>query len=72
MPHGNQNNYFSEIESRFDLNLYIWVGGWVIPLRNNATLCLHLASWNLLNSQLSLESKIVLSMVLLPSSVPVG
>ena len=29
-----------------------WMGGWGIPLGNIATLWLHLASWNLLDSQL--------------------
>ena len=33
-------------------NLYGRVAGWVIPSGNNATLWLHLASWNLLDSQL--------------------
>ena len=30
-----------------------WVGGWVVYQSNNATLWLHLASWNLPDSQLS-------------------
>ena len=33
------------------------VGGWVVPSENQATLWLHLASWNLPDSQLSWESK---------------
>ena len=30
-----------------------WVAGWVVYQSNNATLWLHLASWNLPDSQLS-------------------
>ena len=33
------------------------VGGWVVPLENQSTSQLHLASWNLPDSQLSWESK---------------
>ena len=33
------------------------MGGWGIPSGNIATSWLHLASWNLLDSQLCLESK---------------
>ena len=34
-----------------------WVGGWVVLSGNNTTSWLHLASWNLPDSQLSWESK---------------
>ena len=35
----------------------IYFVGWVIPSGNDATSWLHLASWKMLDSQLSLESK---------------
>ena len=34
-----------------------WVAGWLIPLENTTTTWLHLASWNLQDSELSWESK---------------
>ena len=48
----------------FYFSLLLW-GGWVVPSENQATLWLHLASWNLPNSQLSWESKMELSVAIL-------
>ena len=48
-----------------------WVGGgWVvIPSGNNTTSWLHLASWNLPDSQLSWESKMEPSVAIFPKSI---